>query len=183
MKKKFTILAVFSAISTLSLLFITSCASNSSENSPQSYVRRTYGDRAVLFPEDADEWTSDPINENSAIRFYNSTDKEVTFEFREIKTRMNRVSSDEIRPIRGRQQKITLQPKEYFDPGLYLYAIEYPLFVFEEGSNLTVIGYGDTAKEHSVSWGGSSMNMNSGIGVGMSGSYQVLGALFEITEK
>ncbi len=167
----------------LTAMLLVGCASDPLQTSPEAYVAKTYGSRAVLFSEDSYKWTSDPVNENSAIIFYNSTDKEVSFEFRELKTKFNRVKSDEVRTIKGRKGKITIPPKQYLDPALYMYAIEHILFVFDEGDEHDVLGYADANSKQTVTWGASSYNANLGVGVGRSGSYELKGIVFEITER
>ena len=73
---------------------------------PEIYVEEKYGDNAVFFCEDPEDWIDDKkIGLQSPIFFYNSTDHEITFEFHEIKTIFGNVTSDKIFKIKGRTKK------------------------------------------------------------------------------
>ncbi|MDY4211052.1 MAG: hypothetical protein SOX64_06500 [Treponema sp.] len=100
---------------------------------PENYIEEKYGNKAVFFCEDPEDWIDDKkIGSQSPIFFYNSTDHEITFEFHEIKTRFGNVTSDKIFKIKGRAKKITLKPNQYFDTAITLDDIEHFLFLFED---------------------------------------------------
>lgn len=100
---------------------------------PKKYVKETYGTKAVFFDEDIDsELNDDKIGSRSQIYFLNSTDTEISFEFREIKTSIGSVTSDKIFPIKGREKKIIIPAKQYFDLRATVGDIEHFLFVFED---------------------------------------------------
>ena len=110
---------------------------------PQNYVKSKYGNKAVYYSEDTDDWIQDnKIGSQSPIYFYNSTNNDITFEFREIKTKFGSVSSDKVFPIKGRTKKITLKPNQYFDIIITLGDIEHFIFLFED-EPCTIYTYAD----------------------------------------
>ena len=115
------------------LFLIIFCTFPCFAKAPKKYVEETYGSKAVFFDEDIDEeLDDDKIGYRSQIYFLNSTDTEISFEFREIKTSIGSVTSDKIFPIKGREKKITIPAKQYFDLRATVGDIEHFLFVFED---------------------------------------------------
>ena len=115
------------------LLLIIFCSIPCFAKTPKKYVEEKYGSKAAFFDEDiSDDLDDDKIGPISPIYFYNSTNRDITFEFHEIKTKFGNVASDKIFPIRGRSKKITIKANQYFDTATTVNDIEHFVFIFEE---------------------------------------------------
>ncbi len=126
------------------LLLIIFCSSPCFAKTPKKYVEETYGSKAAYFEEDmSDQLDDDKIGSLSPIYFLNSTNKDITFEFHEIKTKFGNVTSDKIFPIRGRTKKITVKANQYFDTAITVDDIEHFLFVFEDNEKYTMYTYSE----------------------------------------
>ena len=115
------------------LLLIIFCSFPCFAKTPKKYVEEKYGSKAVFFDEDmSDQLDDDKIGSLSPIYFLNSTNKDITFEFHEIKTKLGNVTSDKIFPIKGREMEITIKANEYFYSRATNGDIEHFLFVFKD---------------------------------------------------
>ena len=171
MKKNYFLLEIFIIVSS-------SCFSIT----PKNYVEKNYGERAILFNEDTDDWLDqDTIDDSSPIYFYNSTDESVIFEFREIKTKFGNVTKDEVRSIKGRKTKIKIEPGQYIDTVLRLGDLEHIVFVFDEADKYEVYAYADRREKVDIAEG-SSLYIDGSGGSSFS-EYTNYSVIFEIALK
>lgn len=119
------------------------CALLSSCASTKRHSEKNYAGRYALFSEDVEKFLgdSDAAGDLSQIIIHNDTPDPVTFEFRELRTKFWTVTSDKVKPIRGRANKITLNPDEYINTNVTLSGIEHMLFVFDERDKYVVSAY------------------------------------------
>lgn len=127
-------------ITAILVLCITKCFAKT----PKNYVEEKYGNKAIYFSEDIDDWLdNNKANSESPLYFFNSTDEDITFEFHELQTKFGNVTSDKIYPIKGRAAKITIKPNQYFDTLITMDDIEHLLFVFAEENKYEIYTYVD----------------------------------------
>ena len=150
---------------------------------PKKYVEEKYGNKAILFTEDVDDWLDqESVNERSPIVFYNSTSKDIEFELHELKTKFNNVNKDVIKKIKGREI-VKIKAGEYFIPSITFEDIEHIVFLFKQENKYEILAYSDNSLSEQYSKGYISGNRQMGFVVGSSESRTVYSIVFEIIEK
>ena len=163
-------------------VFFYICFFNIFAATPKKYLEQKYGNKAIYFSEDIDDWLdNNKANSKSPLYFFNSTDHEITFEFHELQTKFGNVTSDKIYPIKGRTSKITIKSNQYIDTLITMDDIEHLAFIFNEGNKYEIFAYIDRLEmleEQKIS--GEFVYGSGGVSSKTVRSYSII---FEITDK
>lgn len=152
---------------------------------PKQYVEQKYGDRAVLFTEDVDDWLDqETVGDKSQIVFYNSTSEDIEFELHELQTSFNQVKKDIVRKIKGRET-VKIKAGEHFVPAMTFEDIEHIAFVFKESNSYDILAYADNIFAEQYSSNSVYGFTNNGVGFisGNSESRITYSVVFEIVKK